>query len=145
MRDIRKVMVFGTFDFFHEGHINFLEQARQFGNHLIVVVARDENVIKHKGEPPVNPLEKRMRQIIDSQLANQVVAGYLSDQYQIIREHRPRKICLGYDQRVNEFILQKELLNRGLAVIVHRLKSYHPDRYKSSIIKNKISNKLVIF
>jgi len=29
---MKKVMVFGTFDIFHSGHINFLEQARQEGD-----------------------------------------------------------------------------------------------------------------
>lgn len=138
MQDIHKVMVFGTFDFFHEGHVNFLKQAREFGNYLIIVVAQDETVIKIKGEPPVNSLTKRIQRIVSSKLANQVVAGYLEDRFKIIHEHRPDKICLGYDQRVDEFLLQKQLINHGLSIVIHRLKAYYPNRYKSSIIKHNL-------
>jgi len=38
----KKVMVFGTFDIFHPGHRSFLNQAKKYGNYLIVVVARDK-------------------------------------------------------------------------------------------------------
>ena len=49
---IKKVMIFGTFDKFHPGHINFLKQSEQYGDYLIVVVARDITVKKLKGKMP---------------------------------------------------------------------------------------------
>ena len=51
---MKKVMVFGTFDIFHDGHRDYFKQAREFGDYLIVVVARDENVLKIKGNIPRN-------------------------------------------------------------------------------------------
>ena len=45
-----KVMVFGTFDYLHEGHKDFFRQAKQYGDELVVVVARDETVKQIKGK-----------------------------------------------------------------------------------------------
>ena len=45
---MKKVMVFGTFDGLHEGHLDFFRQAREYGDYLIVAVARDVNVKKIK-------------------------------------------------------------------------------------------------
>jgi cytidyltransferase-like protein len=45
------VMVFGTFDFLHKGHLNFFKQARSLAKnpYLIASVARDYNVKRIKG------------------------------------------------------------------------------------------------
>ena len=49
-----RVMVFGTFDGLHQGHLNFFKQARNLSknSYLIVSVARDKNVKKIKGRLP---------------------------------------------------------------------------------------------
>ena len=48
----RKVVVAGTFDIIHEGHIKMLWEAKKLAGDdgkLIVIVARDENVKRFKG------------------------------------------------------------------------------------------------
>ncbi|MDV6342255.1 adenylyltransferase/cytidyltransferase family protein [Nitrosomonas sp. Is24] len=40
-------------DLFHEGHINFLREARALGTHLTVCVVSDERVVENKGKLPV--------------------------------------------------------------------------------------------
>jgi len=55
-----KVLVFGTFDELNAGHVAFLEQAKRFGDELIVLVVEDEFVIKYKGKKPVWSLKMRM-------------------------------------------------------------------------------------
>ena len=44
----KRIMVFGTFDGLHKGHLNFFKQAKNFAENsfLIVSVARDKNVFK---------------------------------------------------------------------------------------------------
>ena len=59
----KTVMVFGTFDLLHKGHLNFFKQASEFGNNLIVVVARGETVNKVKGKFPDNDENKRVEEI----------------------------------------------------------------------------------
>lgn len=40
-------------DLFHEGHINFLREARALGTHLTVCVVSDQRVLENKGKFPV--------------------------------------------------------------------------------------------
>ncbi|HEY4500387.1 MAG TPA: adenylyltransferase/cytidyltransferase family protein, partial [Candidatus Paceibacterota bacterium] len=46
---MKRVMVFGTFDILHPGHLYFLRAAKKLGDYLIVSLARDVNVRKIKG------------------------------------------------------------------------------------------------
>lgn len=129
-------MVFGTFDIFHKGHENFLQQARQYGDFVIVVVARDETVLKIKNQKTVNSEQYRMKIIKNSKLADEVTLGSLGDKYAVIKKYRPDVICLGYDQRVFAGELKKKLKEFFLdETKIIRLKSYYPQKYKSSIIK----------
>jgi FAD synthetase len=134
---MKKVMIFGTFDIFHEGHKNFFRQAREYGNYLVVVVAKDENVLKVKNKLPRNDEKERLKKIKESELADEVVLGDLVDKYKIIKKHKPKAICLGYDQKVSVSELKKKLAEFGLGKTeIIRLKSFHPEIYKSSKLEN---------
>ncbi|MFC1644887.1 adenylyltransferase/cytidyltransferase family protein [Patescibacteria group bacterium] len=138
---MKKVMVFGTFDIFHKGHIHFLRQAKTFGDYLIVVVARDKTVKELKGNSVLHNEEYRKAQIEKSKLADKVILGSLGDKYQVIRELTPDVICLGYDQTFYVEELSDKLVNLGLSgARIERLKSYMPEKYKSSKLR-KIENK----
>ncbi len=51
----------GCFDILHPGHIHYLQQARQLGDRLVVLVNSDASVSRLKGpERPINPLAQRM-------------------------------------------------------------------------------------
>lgn len=55
------VMTGGCFDILHAGHVAYLEQAKRFGDRLIVAVNEDDSVSKLKGsERPINNLANRM-------------------------------------------------------------------------------------
>ncbi len=46
---IRKVLTYGTFDLFHQGHVRILKRAKALGDKLIVAISTDEfNAIKGK-------------------------------------------------------------------------------------------------
>ncbi len=47
---MKKVLVGGCFDLLHYGHIRFLEEAKKFGDFLVVALESDENVRKMKGD-----------------------------------------------------------------------------------------------
>jgi cytidyltransferase-like protein len=53
------VMVSGCFDILHAGHLRFLWDAREQGDRLIVCLASDESVQRHKGREPALPFEHR--------------------------------------------------------------------------------------
>ncbi len=56
------VMTNGCFDILHAGHVQYLLQARQLGDRLIVAVNDDDSVRRLKGDSrPINSLEDRMK------------------------------------------------------------------------------------
>jgi FAD synthetase len=133
-RKEKKVMVFGTFDVLHLGHQKFFEQAKSYGDFLIVVVARDKNVCKIKGRRPKNNEQRRLRNILKLKIVDQAVLGFVKNRFQIIAQYRPDIICLGYDQPIKKKTLLKELKKFGLQPKIYRLKSFMPWKYKSSKI-----------
>ncbi|MCU0680161.1 MAG: adenylyltransferase/cytidyltransferase family protein [Planctomycetes bacterium] len=132
----KKVMVFGTFDIFHEGHRNFLKQAKKFGDFLYVLIARDQTVLEVKKTPPLNLESQRLLAIKDSGLADKVILGNLRDKYRAIKKYQPDIICLGYDQNSFNNCLKEKLLelNLGTTKII-RLKPFKPNIYKTSKLK----------
>ncbi|MDX9913348.1 MAG: DNA alkylation repair protein [Candidatus Moranbacteria bacterium] len=136
---MKKVMVFGTFDIFHKGHISFLKQAIVYGDYLIVVVARDKTVRAVKGAWSQNKEDNRLQTIKDSSLASEVVLGSQTNKYSAIKKYQPDVICLGYDQKFFIDNLREELKKIDLEKTkIIKLKPYKPGIYKSSKLKNKI-------
>lgn len=131
---MKKVMVFGTFDGLHEGHLDFFRQAREFGDYLIAVVARDKNVEMLKKHLPKKSENERLRDLQNYELADQVLLGKEDDPYKLIEELKPDVICLGYDQRYFADNLEMELRKKGLKIKIHRLKPYKPDQFHSSAL-----------
>lgn len=120
-----KVMVFGTFDGLHSGHINFFKQAKKHGDYLIVVVARDKTVKRVKNRLPSHNEKERLRIVQDCQLVNEARLGYEEDPYRIIKEIRPDVVGLGYDQKAFVDNLPKELKQNNLKTEIYRMKAYH--------------------
>ena len=135
------VLVFGTFDILHKGHLNFFEQANKFGNKLIVVVARDTTVTKIKGEIPRNNELKRLKQVEKNSMVNRAVLGKKIDKYEIIQEIKPDVICLGYDQNAFTKNLKFEINKLNLETKIYRMKPYKEKIYKSSKLTKKIWRK----
>lgn len=132
---MKKVMVFGTFDVLHEGHLALFREAKKYGNFLIVVVARDSSVKKIKGFfPQQNELE-RFANVKKQTIVNIAVLGYEDDFYRIIEEQKPNILCFGYDQ--NKFNVEEELKKRRIKVEIHTLSPHQPEKYKSSLMRNK--------
>jgi FAD synthetase len=135
----RRVMVAGTFDIIHEGHIKMLWSAKSLAGddgELVVVVARDENVRKYKRREPI--LEESIRAYIVKNLkpVDRVVLGE-RDPIESVLKLRPDVIALGYDQWADENWLREELLKRGLNVEIVRLPRFG-DSSSSSIVRRVI-------
>jgi len=135
---MKHVVIFGTFDIFHPGHISFLKQAKKLGDYLVVVVARDQNTLKHKGKLPRNPEIIRATTIRKAKIADKVILGSKTNNYfQTLRTYKIDLIALGYDQRPTIPQLKKALKKHRLAKVeIKRLKSYNPNKYKSSKLSN---------
>lgn len=131
-----RVMVFGTFDNLHPGHLDYFRQACTFGDEIIVIVARDKNVLTIKGHAPQENEKKRLRKVklALAEISDQgkVVLGNLRNRWLVIEKYCPNVICLGYDQKVDLDALKSEINKSRLFCEIKRLTAYRPDKYKSS-------------
>ena len=83
---MKRVLVFGTFDGLHPGHINFFDQAKARGDCLIAVVARDITVNQVKGRFPKRSELLRLKAVKQCKLIDQAVLGELGNPYAVIKK-----------------------------------------------------------
>ncbi|MDD5721557.1 MAG: adenylyltransferase/cytidyltransferase family protein [Candidatus Pacebacteria bacterium] len=132
-----KIMVFGTFDGLHSGHVNFFKQAKSFmkNSFLIVSIARDKNVKRIKGKYPIKNEKERMFLVKKSGLADKVIlAGKEKYLPHILRE-KVDIVALGYDQKAYVQELRKDLKDKGIPIKIVRLKPYKAKVYKNHLLK----------
>ncbi|MFA6553149.1 MAG: adenylyltransferase/cytidyltransferase family protein [Patescibacteria group bacterium] len=132
---MKKILITGTFDILHPGHISLFNQAKKLGDFLIAVVARDSTVAKVKGKQPHHNQNQRVRHLKKIKLINRVVLGNPGDKLKVIEQQKPDIIGLGYDQHIFTKNLRTELKKRGLTPRIMRLRAFKPRQYKSSILK----------
>lgn len=137
---MKKILAFGTFDVLHPGHLNFFKQAKELGDELHVIVALDETVLNVKGRDPLQSEETRLKAVLGLNEVDYAYLGNTGDKYQVIEDIRPDIIALGYDQTSFTHNLQSELKKRGVNCEIVRLKPFHPEKYKSSMFRDAISN-----
>lgn len=139
---MKKVMVFGTFDILHLGHIHLLNKAKEYGDVLLVVVARNKNVEKIKGQEPLHDENERKLILENLKMIDKVVFGYEDDVYEVIKEYQPDTIALGYDQKVFVDELEDAITRYGLSATIVRLPPFYPEKYKSQIMRKYIEKAL---
>lgn len=134
-----KVMATGVFDILHTGHLFFLREARELGDELVVVVARDVTARRRKREPIV-PEHLRVEMVRGLKPVDQAVLGDTTDYYRVVEVIRPDIIVLGYDQDHNAAKIKQELKKRGLDVEVVRLPVLKHDLLATRRIVDKIAS-----
>lgn len=132
---MKKILIFGTFDIVHMGHIHMFKEAREYGDYLVVVIARDQNVEVIKGEQSFHNEEERREFLSYIKLIDEVRLGDLTDPYKVIVDVSPDIIALGYDQRVFVDDLEQALTKNNIPAQIVRLRPYDEQRYKSHLIK----------
>ncbi|MFQ6135715.1 MAG: adenylyltransferase/cytidyltransferase family protein [Candidatus Hydrothermarchaeales archaeon] len=113
----------GVFDILHPGHGFILEKAKELGDILLVIVARDSTVKKMK-RIPIVPEKQRLEMVGYLKPVDIAVLGKEGDFLDIIEEIRPDVIALGPDQRHNEDDIKATLKERGLEVEIKRIEEY---------------------
>lgn len=137
---MKKVLVFGSFDPLHAGHINFFEQAKALGEHLTVVVAHDSALRAHKGREPERGAEERVAAVVAVPVVDRAIIGNeQANKYELLVELDFDVIALGYDQQPADGVVREELDKRGKRnVEIVRLKPYQPEKYKSSLLREDV-------
>ncbi|MDD3858054.1 MAG: FAD synthase [Methanoculleus sp.] len=133
-----RVVATGTFDILHPGHLYYLEESRNLGDELVVIVARDTNV-KHKPRP-ILPEDQRLRVVRALRPVDHALLGDLYDMFRPIEELRPDIITLGFNQHFDEGHLRQKLRERGLDADVVRIPGYPGSLASSSKIIERILN-----
>lgn len=135
-QQIKKVLVFGTFDSIHPGHKFFLNEAKKLGD-LYVSVASDASVEKRKLKKPVKNEAARLKGIESLKLARAVSIGdRVFGQWSEIKKIKPDTIALGYDQK--ELGVELKKIQKKFGFKVKIIKSFKPKEFHSSILNNKI-------
>ncbi len=138
MDHAKTVMVFGTFDIVHLGHIAFFHEAKKYGDELIVVVARDKRSTGIKGKAPIFSEKERAAFLEEFSMVDRVLLGDKADVYKVIKNIKPDAIVLGYDQEVFTAVLEEKIKEFGLETTVVRAKAHKAETYKTKIIKQKL-------
>ncbi len=132
----KRVLVGGVFDLLHPGHVYLLKKAKEKGR-LIVIIARDDNVKKMKGRPPVIPEEQRLAMVKSIRYVNEAYLGEKEFSVEkIIEKYKPDIIVLGPDQDGIAEIVEKAAAKHGVKVerISNRVKNF-PLTSSSQIVK----------
>ncbi len=132
---MKKVLVFGVFDGIHEGHKQFLKQAKACGDYLVVTVARDGTAEQVKGAYPCLPIEVRVEYVRASEYADEVVRGDAKlGSYEVFKKQRPAVVALGYDQQALKADLEKHRSEFNWEFEIKVMEPHQPEKFHSSVV-----------
>lgn len=132
-----RVMASGVFDILHPGHLRYLQEAKDHGDELVVVVATDATVRRRKHEP-ITPENMRLELISALKMVDRAYLGSDGDMFGVVERIRPDIIALGYDQDFDERRIEEALAERGMKVKVVRLSKHGADLNGTRKIIGKI-------
>ncbi len=117
----KKVLIGGTFDLLHPGHVHYVREAHKRGL-VYAVVARDSVVKKIKGREPVFDEKSRLTLVSSLKYVYEAILGDEEDFMKPVIKVRPDIILLGPDQPIDEHTLTRNSEKLGLNVTVERLR-----------------------
>jgi FAD synthetase len=137
----KKILIAGTFDIIHAGHIFFINEAAKLGD-VYVIVSTDKNAERFKGQKPIVPEKQRLEVVQGLKNVKVAKLGRADNDTLItVEEVNPDLILLGPDQKYDITELKKGLIKKGLEhIMVKRLDTYYDkyDLHSSRLIKKKI-------
>ncbi|MFN3909727.1 MAG: adenylyltransferase/cytidyltransferase family protein [Candidatus Anstonellaceae archaeon] len=98
---LKIVLTGGVFDIIHPGHLYTLEQAKKYGDLLIVVVATDQTVKKIKKRDPLHPQKLRIQLLKALKIVDLVIAGK-KNWLEVLNQVKPDVVVFGYDQPIKD-------------------------------------------
>ncbi len=128
---MRRVVVFGVFDIFHPGHLYFLAQARQHGDHLTVVVTRDKRVQSEKGRKPILNERERLVVVQAVKWVDQAILGDKAGEHKVLKRLKPDVVCVGYDQKKWMVGVTRKYVPQVVYIKSLRAEQYNSTRFKA--------------
>lgn len=98
MRNMKKVITYGTYDLLHQGHINLLKRAKALGDYLIVGVTND-NFDRERGKLNVkNNVLERVEAVKSTGLADKIIIeDYVGQKIDDIQKYDVDVFTVGSD------------------------------------------------
>jgi rfaE bifunctional protein kinase chain/domain/rfaE bifunctional protein nucleotidyltransferase chain/domain len=117
LRNKRKkiVLCHGVFDLLHVGHINYFQEARNYGDILVVSVTSDEYVNKGPNRPAFSE-ENRLKALAALDIIDYVVLSKNLTGVFVIQELKPDFYCKGPDYKFHKNDISGEIKNEISAV-----------------------------
>jgi len=120
VKNTKTVMVAGTFEILHPGHLAYLREAWRLG-YVVAVVSSDENAERNKRRKIVIPQQQRSEVLSSLYYVHKVVPGKPGNIFDIFEEVKPDVILLGPNQNVPEDVVKTEARKRGVNPEVLRM------------------------
>ncbi len=138
----KKVMIFGVFDGIHDGHKEFLKQAKKLGDYLIAVVARDHVVEHLKGELPKINLAERFQHLRETDNVDAVIVGDSElRKWDVLDIHRPQIVALGYDQEAIREELENYFKDKDWQPTIKMMKAHEGGKFHTGLLNKFKKNK----
>ena len=140
-KNIRKVYTGGTFDLFHNGHVNFLRQCKEIGDYVVVSLNTDDFVYRYKGKYPVIDYNGRRDVLLSCRYVDEVIPNENGeDSKPAISLVTPKFVVIGSDWAKKDYYKQmnftQEWLDKNGIILV-----YLP--YTENISTTEIKNRLI--
>lgn len=136
---MKTVLLFGTFDFLHSGHLHAFQEAKALGDRLVVSIARDKIVEQIKGKAPIHDEAERLGLVQHIEIVDD---AFLGDEelgvYSFFSDVKPDVIALGYDQQELKQDIERFLEESGNKATLVTISAYKDGATKSSGIKNEL-------
>jgi len=117
LKEKRKKMVLchGVFDLLHVGHINYFQEAKNYGDILIVSVTTDKHVNKGPNRPAFSEAD-RLKALAALDVVDYVILSKNPTSVPIIKELKPNIYCKGPDYKSHKNDISGEIKNEINAV-----------------------------
>jgi rfaE bifunctional protein nucleotidyltransferase chain/domain len=127
----------GCFDIIHAGHVDYLEKAKQKGDHLIVGLNTDHSVSRIKGENrPIVDEVSRSRVLAALEFVDAVVLFNEDTPFDLITALRPDILVKGKDYEIKNIVGADFVMQNGGKVETIEL----TEGLSTTIVVNKIKN-----
>ena len=129
----------GTYDLLHSGHLFTLQEAKGFGDVLVVIIARDSTVSARK-RVPFQSEKERLKLMQNIRVVDLALLGDEHDHLKTVEIVAPDIIALGADQMYDDDVLLRKIHQRGLKdVEIRRLESDYEGLSTTKLIRKIVS------
>ena len=139
IKDTKIIYLPGTWDLFHEGHLNIIKKAKALGGNLIVGVSTDKLVKQYKKVYPIIPYSQRVSIIKACKYVDKVVKQSRLVPISLLKKLKADILVLGTDWEDKSLFGIAWMKEHREAIYLPYTKKITTTSIKKKIIKNSYS------